>query len=74
LKTEKLNCFLSKTGNRCKKIKENETNRKWKGNIRNMNKILVEKPYGKWPFGRSTHTHENTTKTILMETGYQRVE
>jgi hypothetical protein len=66
--------FLSKAGNRCKKIKENETNRKWMGNIRNVNKILVEKPYGKWRFGRSTPTRENTTKTILSETGYQRVE
>lgn len=39
-----------------------------------MNKILVEKPDGKWPFGRSTHKCKNTTKMIVMETGYQRVE
>jgi len=41
-----------------------------------MNKILVEKPDGKWPFGRFTHTCtcENTMKMILMETDYQRVE
>ena len=35
-----------------------------------MNTIFVEKPDGKWPFGKSTHTHEYTTKMILMETGY----
>jgi len=55
-------------------VKENETNRKWKGHIRNMNKILVEKPDGKWQFGRSTHTRKNTTNMILMETCYQKVE
>jgi hypothetical protein len=74
LKDEKLKCFLSETGNRCKNIKENEPNRKWKGHVRNTNKIVVEKPGGKRPFRRSTHKREKSTKMILMETVYQRVE
>jgi hypothetical protein len=74
LKDERLKCFLSETGNRCKNIKENEPNRKWKGHIGNTNKIVVEKPDGKRPFRRSTHKREKSTKMILMETVYQRIE
>jgi hypothetical protein len=71
---EKLTCFLPEAGNRCKNIKENEPNRKWKGHIRNTNKIVVEKPDGERPFRSSTHKREKSTKMILMETVYQRVE
>jgi hypothetical protein len=40
-----------------------------KGKMRNVYKILVGKPEGKWPLGRRRHKWEGGIRMELRETG-----